>query len=437
MKFPGKRKRKHYFPPDSRKRLSGGVLPSPEHAPLQRQFYIVGIDQPLVDIEVRVTEEFLERYGLAQGESIILEDDVAEKLYTELKREHLISGEYAGGAVGNTLHNFTVLANSRAVLLGTINRDIQVGDYAFRYVCLTSSLVDLSYLQPCEKPMGRAICFILPNGERSFGISRGCMNDLQPESIPEDVIANASLLLITAFLLRDPSAPLFESTMHAIQLARKHDVPVILNLGTSFLLEQDPQYWRSLLKEHIDVVAMNESEAEVLTGESRPLLAIEHTLDWCDLVLLTRGERGLYVGAHCDDISLRETSHELYTKGVEDYNQYEYSRAMRRQDCEVPIKIYSHINPYQGGPEHIRTTNGAGDAALSALLHDIAANHYHKTLFPNAVKHNRPFITYSSIAQICKYSNRVSYEILVQNSPRLMYGLPEREDSLEEGYWEM
>jgi inosine kinase len=30
----------------------------------------------------------------------------------------------------------------------------------------------------------------------------------------------------------------------------------------------------------------------------------------------------------------------------------------------------------------------------------------------------------------------VSYEVLAQNSPRLTRGLPEREDSLQEAYWE-
>lgn len=83
-----------------------------------------------------------------------------------------------------------------------------------------------------------------------------------------------------------------------------------------------------------------------------------------------------------------------------------------------------------------KNTNGAGDAALSALLHDMAANKYHKENVPNSSKHQHEFLTYSSFSQVCKYSNRASYEVLAQHSPRLSRGLPEREDSLEEAYWE-
>ena len=70
-------------------------------------------------------------------------------------------------------------------------------------------------------------------------------------------------------------------------------------------------------------------------------------------------------------------------------------------------------------------TNGAGDGALAALLHDITANAYHKTNVPNSSKHKFSWLTYSSLAQVCKYANRVSYQVLNQHSPRLTRGLPE------------
>ncbi|MEC8225815.1 MAG: inosine/guanosine kinase, partial [Pseudomonadota bacterium] len=54
----------------------------------------------------------------------------------------------------------------------------------------------------------------------------------------------------------------------------------------------------------------------------------------------------------------------------------------------------------------------------------------------NSAKHQQPAMTYSSLAQISKYANRASYEVLVQHSPRLSRGLPEREDCLEQVYWD-
>lgn len=432
MKFPGKRKSKHYFPVNARDPL---LISTPTET--ETAGWLVGIDQTMVDIEAKVDDEFLARYGLSGGYSFILEDDVSEALYQELRQRNLLAHQFAGGTVGNTLHNYSVLADDRSILLGVICNNIQIGDYAYRYLCNTSSRMDLNYMQGVNGPIGRCYTLINSAGERTFAINPGDINQLRPESIPEDVIAGASALLLTSYLLRaKPGEPMPAATMQAINYAKKHQVPVVLTLGTRHIIDDDPQFWRDFLKQHVSIVAMNEEEALELTGESDPLLATDKALEWVDLVLCTAGPAGLYMGGFTEESSKRKTNLPLLPGAIAEFNQYEFSRAMRHSDCQHPTKVYSHIAPYMGGPEKIMNTNGAGDGALAALLHDLSANLYHRNKVPNSNKHNLPCLTYSSLSQVCKYANRVSYQVLNQHSPRLSRGLPEREDSLEEAYWD-
>ncbi|MBI5241616.1 MAG: inosine/guanosine kinase [Elusimicrobia bacterium] len=431
MKFPGKRKSKHYFPITDKDRIpfgSDAALPSD-------QVYIVGIDQLLVDIEAKVEDPFLQELGIPKGESVLLDDARVEAVYARLKTEGRITGEFAGGAIGNTLHNYSVLADDRSYLLGAITRQISVGDYAFHYVRNTSSRVILSYLHPCPGPMGRAVCFITPDNERTFGISRGIMDDYPAPALPEDLISRSRALVLTAYLLRNPKAPIYEAAMRALSVANLHKVPVALALGTVSLVREQKDALRDLIRRSVNIIAGNFQEVGGLTGVADPLLAGQAALDLADLVLMTHDKQGLYLCAHVDESLARETADQIHSKSIPEYNRYEYSRAMLRRQCAKPRKIYSHINPYLGGPSDIRSTNGAGDSALSALLHDIAANAHHRKASPSSPKHKEEYLTYSSIHQICKYANRVSYEVLRRNSPRLAHGLPEREDSLEETYW--
>eukprot|EP01032_Pedospumella_encystans_P011249 gene11249-13090_t len=433
MKFPGKRKSKHYFPVSARDPLLQPAQPKVETT----NSWIVGIDQILVDIEAKVDDDFVTRYGLSLGHSLVIEDDVAEALYNELTSKNLITHQFAGGTIGNTMHNYSVLADDRSVLLGVMCTNVKIGSYAYRYLCNTSSRTDLNYLQGVDGPIGRCFTLIGDNGERTFAISPGLMNQLQPESIPEEVIAGASALVITSYLMRcKPGEPMPAATMQAINWAKKYNVPVVLTLGTKYVIADNPQFWRDFLREHVSVVAMNEDEAFELTGEKDPLQAANVALDWVDLVLCTAGPNGLYMAAYTEESDKRITQHPLLPGVIPEFNQYEFSRAMRRQDCTEPMRIFSHIAPYMGGPEKIMNTNGAGDGALAALLHDITANNYHRSNVPNSSKHVRSYLTYSSLAQVCKYANRVSFQVLNQHSPRLTRGLPEREDSLEESYWE-
>jgi len=430
MRFPGKRKSKHYFPVSERGRVS--FQEKVEDAPV----YVVGIDQLLVDIEAHVDDADLAKLGITKGESVLLDKMDVDALYQSLKDQGRVVGEFAGGSVGNTIHNYSVLADDQSFLIGTINNQITVGDYAFHYIRHTSSRVNLAALQPIQGPMGRAFCFVTPDGERSFGISRGIMDELSPEAIPEPLIQGASALVLTAYLLRDEAAPIYSATLRAIEMARHNKIPIILSLGTESLVREKRDTLIDIIKGTRSIVAGNFDEMRTLTGQDDALLAGREALQWADLVLITRDQNGLYLCGHVDQELARETRDAIHSKSIPEYNRYEYSRAMPRDECQKPIQIYSHINPYHGGPSVIRNTNGAGDAALAALVHDMAANVHHRDVAPTSPQHKAQFLTYSSIHQICKYANRVSFEVLRRNSPRLVSSLPEREDSLEEAYWE-
>jgi inosine kinase len=432
VRFPGRRKHKHYFPVSARDSL---LPPAPGELAPERT-HVVGIDQTLVDIDACVPDEWLARYGLPKGGSTVIPDERAARLYDELLAQKRIRSEFAGGTIGNTLHNYSLLADDASILLGVMSEVIRVGTSGYRYLSNTSSRVNLDHLQPVDGPIGRCFALVTPDGERTFAISAGKMNALEPGSIPASVFDGASCLVISAYLLRCKDGdPMPAATLRAIELARERQVPVVLTLGTRFVIAERPDFWRDFIAKHVDVIAMNEDEGAALTGERDPLLACERALEFADLVLCTAGPAGLYLAGYTDDDVKRETRYPLLPGAIPGFNRYEFSRPMRRAQCATPVKVFAHIAPYLGGPERITSTNGAGDAALAALLHDMSANRWHRSRVPGSPKHARPFLTYSSMSQVCRYANRVAYEVLLQASPRLTRGLPEREEGLNEAYW--
>ena len=82
MKFPGRRRHKHYFPVEDKDPLLDQI--SSEDG-LKRS-YICGIDQIVVDIEAKVDQAFLDEFGLQRGMSQVIESEVTNALYDRLKR---------------------------------------------------------------------------------------------------------------------------------------------------------------------------------------------------------------------------------------------------------------------------------------------------------------------------------------------------------------
>lgn len=432
MKFPGQRKSKHYFPVENREPVKyGGFVGYSDNT------YVIGVDQTLVDIEARLDPSLVEKYGLSEGHSVLINDEIATEIYTHLKSNDLILSEFAGGTVGNTLHNYSVLSDARSVLFGVMSNDIRVGNYSYRYLCNTSSKVDLNYLQPVDGPIGRCFTFVSECGERSFALNVGAVNHLTEDAIRADLIQGATALVISSYLVRvKGDESIRDATMKAVKVAKAAGIPVVLSLGTKHIIADSPRWWQDFIQEYVTILAMNEEEAFALTGYEDPLLAVEEALAWVDLILCTAGPLGLFMAGYTDKQYRRQTTLPIKSAAIPSFNAFEFSRPMMRDVCQEPMKVYSHISPYMGGPDKIQNTNGAGDGALSALLHDMAANDYHRCAVPNSPKHEGRYLTYSSFSQVCRYANRVSFEVLAQSSPRLSKGLPEREDSLEEAYWE-
>lgn len=416
MRFPGHRNSRHYFPV-ARK----STRARPGGTGIESRYYLVGLDQVVVDIEVEGAERLASRFGLVAGESIQLPADAHSEMLDVIASQGLVTSHAAGGTVANTLNNFTHLAGEPAVLLGAIDACIHPGQPAFHFVAQTPGEVDLGHLVPVEGSIATVYTFVFPDGERAFAVAPGVSNAYPPEAIPAGVVEGASVVLTSLYCLRDPAWPIAGATVRMMDMAHRADVPVAFGLGTAALVGAMRDQVRGLLDAYVTVAAMNAGEAEALTGSDDVLLACEAILDWVDVVVVTEGARGLTMGGYTDEAYRRETDQEIRSKSIPDYNRWEYSRLMRRRDCRRPQKIYSHIHPYRGGPDRLTNTSGAGDAALAALLHDIAANRYHRATVPGSEKHAAPvpFLTYSSLSRNAQYGNRVAYEVLRGRSPRL------------------
>lgn len=417
MRFPGQRVAKYYFPVTG-KHIN--VAPSFEHG--EPRWYVVGLDEVLVDVEIHgCTRDLVRELGLVPGESVQLAPDALERLLERVTRLGLPRRFVAGGTVANTLANFTHLSGEPTVLLGAIPDMIRPGSPAFAYVAQTPRALSLDQLCPERGAVGLAVTCFTPDGERSFGVAPGISGDYPEEEIPEDVVRGAAVAVSSAYLLADPSRPIAGAALRMMQIAKSAGVPVAFGLGTAGLVERMRGRLVEILERYVTIAAMNAGEAAALTGESDTLLACRRLLDWVDVAVVTEGARGLTLCGYTDEETKRPTREPIRSKSIPEYNQWEYSRLLRRGDCALPLRVYSHIHPYRGGPERLCNTSGAGDGALAAFLHDVTANAYHRDTVPDSEKHaaGRPFLTYSSLSRCAQYGNRVAYEVLKHRSPRL------------------
>lgn len=415
MRFPGIRKGKYYFPVTEKKSTLAASTSS-------KPWYLVGLDEVIVDLEIHgCPQALLPELGFVAGESVQFSEEKIKRLLKRVGELGLEVHFAAGGTVANTLCNYTHLSGEPAILLGAIPEIIRPGTPAFAYVAQTPKAVNLDYLVSIAGEVGLAVTCFTPDGERSFAVAPGISGNYRSEDIPESVIRHASVVLTSVYCLANPNRPIANAARRMMEMAHDFGVPVAFGMGTSTIVRRMHEEILEILKRYVNIAAMNSREAEALTGFSDPLEAGNALLGFTDAVLITEGARGLTMCGYTDESVKRATRDGLHSGSIANYNQYEYSRLVLRKNCHDPLRIFTHIHPYLGGPQKLLNTSGAGDAALAAFLHDIAATRYHAASVPDSKKNSGSinFLSYSSLSRNAQYGNRVAYEVLRNNSPRL------------------
>lgn len=72
---------------------------------------------------------------------------------------------------------------------------------------------------------------------------------------------------------------------------------------------------------------------------------MDKALDWIGLVLCTVGLIGLYIASFTEEEAKYKTQYPLLPGAIAEFNQYEFSWAMRHKDCINPLRIYSYMTP--------------------------------------------------------------------------------------------
>jgi sugar/nucleoside kinase (ribokinase family) len=144
-----------------------------------------------------------------------------------------------------------------------------------------------------ERPTGRLVALIDPNGERSFFTDRGANDTLRPADIPDELIAGAQLIHLSgySFFAPSPRAAVLDV------MRRAGAMPVSVDPASAeFLREVGPQEFLEWTK-GAAILFPNEDEAAVLTRSDDPETQCARLAALYPLVVVKRGATGCMAAA--------------------------------------------------------------------------------------------------------------------------------------------
>ena len=244
---------------------------------------ILGIGNAIVDVFVKVDDDFLSKNNLTKGSMKLIEKEEFEILKKTIKIEKI----EAGGSVANTMTGIAYLKGN-ASFIGKINSD-EFGKIYKK--SLEKIKVNFPYYEKKENlSTGASIIFITPDSERTMCTYLGISSQLSKKDINEDHIKDYEIIFLEGYLWdKGMSEEMFK---HVINLAKKKNIKVAMSLSDIFCVTRHREDFFELLKNGLNILIGNENEINELMQKNNLLDSMNELKNINKLIIITRSENG-------------------------------------------------------------------------------------------------------------------------------------------------
>ena len=244
---------------------------------------ILGIGNAIVDVFVKVDDDFLLKNNLTKGSMKLIEKDEFESLKSTIKIEKI----EAGGSVANTMAGIAYIGGHSS-FIGKVNSD-EFGSIYKK--SLEKIKVNFLYSGKNENfSTGASIIFITPDSERTMCTYLGISSQLSKKDINEDQVKGHEIIFLEGYLWdKGISEEMFKNV---ISLAKKKNIKVAMSLSDIFCVTRHREDFFKLLKNDLNILIGNENEINELMQKNNLLESINELKNINKLTVITRSEKG-------------------------------------------------------------------------------------------------------------------------------------------------
>ncbi len=262
---------------------------------MAKDIQLLGIGNALVDVQVQIGHDDLERLGLRKGGMDLVDAEAQRRILDQFA--HLPSFRCSGGSAANTIIAFSQFGGRAGY--GSLLGDDHHGEF---YASEFESLgIHLFAERHTDEATGTCLVLITPDAERTMNTSLAANTKFTREHITEEAIKRAEWLYIEGYKFSEQDGA--EAVEHAIYYARRHDTKIAVTFSDLFIVEHFNKELRQSV-EAADLLFCNETEGRAFTGSETNDEAFRGLKELAPSVAFTMGDQGSLVQFKGKDVRI-------------------------------------------------------------------------------------------------------------------------------------
>ena len=243
---------------------------------------VLGMGNALVDIITRIDDDaILDSFGLPKGSMTLVDLDTSNYIHSETAG--MPKSKASGGSAANTIHGLAHLGIETG-FVGAVGND-DMGRF-FKKDMQVNLINPILFRTMNET--GRAMALISSDSERTFATYLGASVDLSVDDITHDIFEGYDYFYVEGYLVQNR-----EMIEKAMRLAAAANLKVCLDLASYNVVEDNIEFFMSLISKYVDILFANEEEIRALSGKSPEEGALE-IRDMVEVVVIKLGAEGSF-----------------------------------------------------------------------------------------------------------------------------------------------
>ena len=253
------------------------------------KYNVYGIGNALVDLEFKVTQQFLDHHNVSKGLMTLVDEEAQNRLIQAINHHDII--KKSGGSAGNTVLAVTQFGG-KSFYSCKISND-EYGDHFILDMHNAGVETNLDKITRDAGTTGKCLVMITDDADRTMNTYLGISANLSTKEVDEHAIRNSQYVYLEGYPVTSYSS--FEALQYTKKIAEEHSVLTSLTLSDPSIVKFFKNRFIEVIGASVDLLFCNYDEAMEFTGKSNLLEAREALKKNAKCFAITLGANGAII----------------------------------------------------------------------------------------------------------------------------------------------